>query len=135
MRSPVDLSLFQLATKFAREELAKPLDLATAGTVFLVWRTEIEDGKEVPVEVLAMAGLQSIVDCFLFRTKQGQFSGQATKRLWNRLNNYLADRGLQNQEVLLHIASEAPEKRCPNADDWLKAAKAEPADRMKVRIR
>lgn len=135
MRIPVDLKLFQLATQFAREQLAKPLDLALAGTVMLVYRTEIHEGQEVPVEILAMGGLQQIVDCFLFRTKQGKFSGQATRRLWTRLNNLLSDRGLQGQEILLHIASEPEDRRCPQADEWLLAAKAEPADRMKVVIR
>lgn len=132
MKVPVDLPLFQMVDKFAKEQLAEPLDICKAVDVWAVCRTE--DGK--PVEVLGIAGWQQAVDVFLFRIKQQPMAARVTKTLWNRLNDFFADRGCRGGEVLLFISeSETDEQRCPQWKEWLTAAKAKAAQRKVVVIR
>lgn len=130
-RYPKDLALFQAASKFAKEQLAEPLDMAKAAVLFVVY---VQDGEEI--EVLGLGGLQQIWDAFLFRVKPSKYSTRTTKELWRRMNDLLANAGISGQEVLLYFNPEQrEEQRCPQADEWLGKAGAVPANRYAVKVK
>jgi hypothetical protein len=131
-RVPVDTELFALADVFAKAELASPLEIRALQRCWVVSRI---DSDERPVEVLSMRAIQMVPDCHLFRTKQGPHASKATAKLWQRLNNYLADLGYQG-DAFLHMAeNETEQGRCPAWQRWLRLAGARNSNRVAIPIR
>lgn len=133
MKVPTDLGLFQMVDRFAKEQLAEPLNLTAAADI---WATCRVDDNDQPIEVLGIAGWRSVIDVFVFRVKPSKHSAKATLSLWKRMNDFFSDKGCRGAEAFIFISNqEKPAQRCPSYLDWLKTAKAKVSERWSIVVR
>lgn len=129
---PKDRKLHDLAVEYCARELSEPVNFSQ---LWRVWVSAVVDAEGKPIEVTGITGAVYRPDITLFRVS-GKNAKRSTKMLEERLHAFLADQGLRGAEVFIHISSkETPEQRCPNWEDSLLSAKANPADRYSVIVR
>ena len=126
---PVDAELHRFAIDFAQKELAAIPNFSEFAKVWVAVESDA-DGK--PTAVRGALGFTMRPDFTLCR-----FLDRTTfVTLYNRADAYMADNGARGSEVLVYVnQNEAPEQKCPQQLESLKAVKAVPADRWVLKIR
>lgn len=126
---PSDANLHRLAVKFAEKELAEIPNYSEFARVWLA--CEVDD-QDQATAVHGALGFCMRPDFTLARF----LNRNAFVVLYNRANAYLADNGCRLSEGLVYVnPNEAPEQRCPDAEQSLQAVGARPADRWLIKIR
>lgn len=128
--APVDPELYSLATQYAAEYLAEPVDFTVYKNTWVACET---DGQDKPVRVLGLLCMILRPDFPICRF----IDNVAVGKLVQRANDHMHDLyGWRGCEALIHIKqSEEPGARCPNYQDWMKAFGLKPADRWVYKVR
>jgi hypothetical protein len=126
---PVDPDLHKLAIKFAEKELAQIPNYSEFARVWLACEM---DGNDKPVSVHGALGYCMRPDFTMARF----LNRNALVSLYRRANDFLADNGCRGAEGLVYVnPDEAPEQKCPEQQESLKALGAIPANRWLIKIR
>jgi hypothetical protein len=127
---PVDDHLFTLATKYAEQYMAYPIDFTNYKHSWVACELD-EQGQ--PVRALGILGMTLRADFTLCRFTDSA----AVLKLVQRGNDILHDMyGARGTDALIHMAKdEVPEQHCPNHEDWMQAFGLVPADRWAYKVR
>lgn len=124
-----DPELHRLAVDFAQKNLAA---MPNYSEYERVWLSVDVDAREKPLVVHGALGYIMRPDITLCRF----LDPKAVVGLYNRANSHFSDQGAVGNEVFVYInPDEAPEQKCPQQEETLKALLAKPAHRWAVTIR
>jgi hypothetical protein len=127
---PTDNELFTLASEFAEQYIVDEVEFRDYKNTWVA--CEVNEQGE-PIRCLGLLGLQMRADFPLCRFTDNA----AVVKLVQRANDYLHDvHGARGSYALVHCAvDDAPEQRCTDYLDWMKAFELTPADRWAIRVR
>jgi hypothetical protein len=122
---PADQKLHDMAVEYVSRELehGKDLNLSKFNKVWV----GMKDG-----DIVGVSGFVYKLDIPVLRATDAE----TLRFLAQRMNDYFADNGCRNHEVLIHISKrERPEQRCPEWAEVMKEWGAQSADRFSFKVR
>jgi hypothetical protein len=127
--SPSDMKLHDLAVEYASKNLSAMPNFREYHRFWVQCEVDKEGNR---VRATGMIAVAPRWDIPLVRFTEGSDPGQ----LIERVNSFLADKGVTGSEVTIYIARrESAEQRCPRWKKWLKSISARPADRWVATVK
>lgn len=96
----------------------------------IAWAECSVDEKGEPIEVHGVVGAQNAIDFSMMRFTDRRSAAS----LLARAEAWLHDQGAAGRQVLVRVGLK-DEQVCPDAEEWLKEMKCEPAERFLFKVR